>query len=133
MRDKGLDVPDPVLLADGAVDWATLKESMSQDPNFDENDSRTKSALDECSPILERVVMVDKQSPEDEIEFQDKSLDFAQCIREGGLDVPDPDFSDGTRSGNKTILTKIKSPDARVSKILDICKETAFGTGDSSR
>ena len=57
-----------------------------------------EAAHEECSPILEDAFgEPEEMSPEEEAEMRDNALAFAKCMREHGIDMPDPEFGDGGR------------------------------------
>ena len=130
LRDHGFDIPDPVLHADGSVDMGRLKESMTEDPRYE---TKSKKAFEDCLPLLEGATFSSKASPEDEIEIQDKLLEFAQCLRDKGFDVPDPDFSGDPKASMKPMIANLKGPDSRVQESVDSCNELIFGAGKSGK
>jgi hypothetical protein len=81
MRDQGLDVPDPEVDEDGGVQFKVTGGEADRDA--------MQKATEKCGmpPGAEL-------SEEDRAEMQDAALEFAQCLRDMGYDVPDPDFSD---------------------------------------
>lgn len=92
MRDEGIDWPDPATNADGSIDplgGLTLRDiAATGDPET------IQAAADVCSPLLDGASFL----PEDDgldAATQDSLLEFAQCLRDNGLDVDDPDFSAG--------------------------------------
>ncbi len=129
-RDHGFNIPDPEINADGTVDLGALKQSIAQDPK---NEARSKKAYDDCLPLLEGANFAKKGSPEDEIELQDNLLIFAKCLRDNGIDVPDPGSSDDSRGGMKSFLADLKGADSRVQKGIDECNELVFGAGKSGK
>jgi hypothetical protein len=70
--------------------------------------------------------LADDKKVEDEIEMQDKLLTFTQCLRDNGLEVQDPDFSEGSRSAMKPVVQDIKGSDPRVEEITDLCSEQVY-------
>ena len=95
LRGEGINVPDPELDADGTVNMMAFRQSMINDPNFNFQDPGTRQTIQKCVPLLQNASFAGQRSQEDEIELQDNLLEFAQCLRETGLDVRDPDFSVG--------------------------------------
>ena len=131
MRDHRINSPDPELNADGTINWEALKGGMAQDPKYA---TRSKEAFEDCLPLLEGITRAEETSPEDETELQDNLLRYAECLREGGLDVPDPDFSgDDKRAGMKTMGQDIKGADSRVQQIEAECTESIFGGGGGGK
>jgi hypothetical protein len=93
MRAEGIDLPDPdfsngprsgfrIQLGPGGVD--------PDDPKF-------RAARETCEPIL--ATLRQQFDPERQEEFQEAALAFAKCMREHGIDIPDPDFSGGQPGG----------------------------------
>jgi hypothetical protein len=88
MREQGIDVPDPDFSGGGGGGGLFGPNS-----DIDPNDPDFQAAQEECGDILQR--SAPQISEEQQQEFQDTLLEFAQCMREHGVDVPDPDFSGG--------------------------------------
>ena len=128
MRDNGLDVSDPVLHSDGTVNWMALKEDIANDPNYQ---SKSKAALNDCLPVLEGATFSKKQSKENEVELQDRLLEFAQCLRDSGIDVPDPQVRDDTRGSMKSVLEGLRGAGSRIERIIDSCSDSIFGSSGS--
>ena len=127
MRGEGFDVSDPVLNADGSVDLSEVRKSIAQNPEFDIRDSKTLDSLDRCLPILQDATFAQIPSQEDEIEFQDSLLGFAECVRSRGIEIPDPDFSDGPRVAITKMLSSIDVSDSVVQENIEICSQKYFG------
>jgi hypothetical protein len=80
MRDNGVQLPDPVDGQPGSMYEGVDQES----PAFQQAD-------EVCSPILQGTVEERKQqNSEDAEQQQDEMLSLAQCLRDHGIDVPDP-------------------------------------------
>jgi hypothetical protein len=108
MRDEGVDIPDPTRDADGdlvisgngiEIGGGEGGASTSSD-NGDEGDEgpsftpeEMEAAEEVCGPPPG--LGAGDISEEDQQAMQDAALEFAQCMREEGIeDFPDPDFSD---------------------------------------
>jgi hypothetical protein len=130
MRDHGIDTPDPELNADGTIDWEPLKDGIAQDPNYE---SRSEKAFEDCLPLLAGITASEKESAEDDIELQDDLLRFAQCLRDEGIDVPDPGFSGDPRKGMGSVKEVLKGADSRVERSFYMCNELVFGSGESGK
>ena len=91
MREHGVDMLDPegsdglIRVAPGTGGGADAVEQP-----FDENFAEAEKA---CRHLLDDLVQ-GQDAPVDPKE-QDRALKFAQCMREHGVDMPDPDFSRG--------------------------------------
>lgn len=86
LRDEGLDAGDPTLNADGSVDLSSIR---TQD--IDPSDPDVQAALESCGELLEGVTLIGEDI--DQTEFEDSILATAQCLRDAGFDVDDPDLS----------------------------------------
>jgi hypothetical protein len=93
MRDHGVDMPDPVAGEGGRVMMGSgpgsgeLRVNTSGPPaGFEEADAA-------CRHFLQDLIG-DGAGPIDPKE-QDRALKFAQCMRDNGVDMPDPDFTGG--------------------------------------
>lgn len=87
MRDGGIDFPDPIVDADGNVGFDL--NAMSDLSEVDETE--IEAAFEPCAQYLEGVNFGFERIFE--TEFQDQVVAFAGCMRENGIDMPDPDFS----------------------------------------
>ena len=82
MRKEGINFPDPTFDIDG-------------NPQFDnleiENEEEFESAFENCEDILRNALPEQFDlDPEVEAALVDASLEFSQCMREQGIDFPDP-------------------------------------------
>jgi hypothetical protein len=127
MRDHGFDTPDPELNADGTVNLDALRISISEDPEFDIQSRETINAFQKCTPLLEGATFARSPSQEDEVEFQDNLLQFAQCLRDDGVDVPDPDFSNGTRAAMVSLFQKVDPTNSHVQESMELCRSSFTG------
>ena len=130
MRDNGVEFPDPIVEADGTIAFGlrpgrggggqgeTL-QNIGRDPDL-------PAARAACQPIIEGVALGPGGSNIDEtqIEQMDRLLEFSQCMRDNGIDVPDPDpniFSPG--SGGGSPFGDIDFDDTDVSAAFEVCGE----------
>ena len=82
MREEGINFPDPTFDIDG-------------NPQFDnleiENEEEFESAFENCEDILRDALPEQCDlDPEVEAALVDASLEFSQCMRDQGIDFPDP-------------------------------------------
>ena len=82
MREEGVNFPDPTFDIDG-------------NPQFDnleiENEEEFENAFENCEDILRNALPEQFDlDPEVEAALVDASLEFSQCMREQGIDFPDP-------------------------------------------
>lgn len=89
MREHGVDVPDPVVEGDRV----TIRGGAGARRLDDVDSERFEKAQEECGPPLGRGGRGPQLTPEQRQEMQDAMLEFAKCMREHGVDLPDPEFS----------------------------------------
>jgi hypothetical protein len=88
LRDQGIDVPDPDFEAAPGAMRERLREA-----GIDVDDPRVQAAIRTCQPLLLGILQT--LTPEQVQAFRDAMVDYAACMREQGVDLPDPDFSQG--------------------------------------
>jgi hypothetical protein len=86
MRKEGVDFPDPDF-SGGPGGGARILLG----PNSDPDDPKFQAAQEKCEPILANLRQ--QFDPAEQEERQEAALAFAKCMREHGIDMPDPDLS----------------------------------------
>jgi hypothetical protein len=108
MRDEGVDIPDPTRDADGNLvisgngieiggGGGASTSSDNGDSEGDEGPSFTPEELEAAEEACGPPPGLDPgdMSEEDQQAMEEAALEFAQCMRDEGIeDFPDPDFSD---------------------------------------
>jgi hypothetical protein len=95
MRDNGIeDFPDPQIDENGGI---TISGPAGGDegPPSDQDIEDLEAAMEACQDLLPQGLGPGEISQEDQAAFQDAMLEYAQCMRDQGIDFPDPDFSEG--------------------------------------
>jgi hypothetical protein len=106
MREHGVDFPDPV---NGRFEFRST-------PGDDQ--AKVQEAQEACQDILE-----DAAPPLDEeqqAEMQDALLAFARCMREHGIDFPDPQFEEG--GGALQMLPEGTEDDPKFDEAQEACQ-----------
>ena len=123
MREHGFkDVKDPALNADGSINWEPIKQSFGQ---LDRKNVKLRKAYEDCLPLLDDVTRTKRDTGEDKEEVKDQLLKYAECLREKGLKVPDPDFSPG---GNMKGFLSDLPPTVKTRRIQTECESIVYGT-----
>ena len=130
VREHGLNVSDPEVNADGTVNLRAIKDDLA---NNTVGKVKSGEILDKCLPLLQGATFSKKESAEDQIELQDRLLEFAQCLRDYGHNVRDPIFSDDGRLSKETMFAELKGSDSRVQRSINSCSERVFGVGKSGK
>jgi hypothetical protein len=97
MRENGIEgFQDPELDEDGRITFGRSAGDgdVDQAPGPGDLDE-FEDAMQACRDLLPEGLGPGNISPEEEAAFQDALLKYAQCMREHGIDMPDPDFSEG--------------------------------------
>lgn len=86
VREAGFDqMPDPTVNGDGSVQLVPPgQQQLLGDPDF-------QDAAEGCVALIEEATFF--ANAPDISDFEDDLLAFAQCLRDNGLDVDDPDLS----------------------------------------
>ncbi len=108
MREHGIDMPDPTITGDGgvmiAIGGSAETEGDAPDPK------EFEAANKDCQHFMEDAMgQFEPPSEEDQKKMQEQALEFAKCMREHGIDMPDPQFSAG---GAFSIGVSVGGPDS---------------------
>ena len=128
MRDNGVDFPDPTLDADGSVDFG-VGPGAGGAGGFDPQGDGVQEAFAECQSALEGASFLPGDG--DLTELEDDLLAFAECLRDQGLDVDDPDldsFGPGAGDGSATPFGEGFDPaDPANADAIEACQGTFTG------
>jgi hypothetical protein len=96
MRENGVNIPDPQIDEDGRLSFA---QGLG---GIDPNDPDVEAAFEACQEELPDIGQAIEFDPDQEAALADAQLEFARCMRENGVDIPDPTgdgFTIGPDSG----------------------------------
>ncbi len=113
MREQGIEMPDP-----GSDGGGVVTMQVDEDMDFGAFDE----AAQECDSILDAAFGEFEMSPEQEAEMMDQELALAQCMRDNGIDWPDP-----SGDGNLTIELGDDVDPETVNAAMETCMKDAFG------
>jgi hypothetical protein len=91
MREHGVDMPDPDTSGGPGVVTFKASGSASAGTKLDADTNKFQEANDACKDLLGDVGPMN-MSPEQQQEMQDQALAFSRCMREHGVNMPDPTF-----------------------------------------
>ena len=96
MRDHGVDMPDPQFDGGGGPGGGVVVAEVPRGtgPRIDPESEVFQEADEACRPIMEDVAPDIELTPEEEAEMRDQALAFAECMRDHGVDMPDPQFGE---------------------------------------
>jgi hypothetical protein len=112
MREHGVDMEDP-----GPEGGVLLKAG----PGSKNSPSTVQRAEEACRKYMEKV-KPPELSPEQEREFKERALAFARCMREQGIDMPDPVFS-GDGRVQQEFRGRINPEDPRFQEAQEECSK----------
>jgi hypothetical protein len=122
MRDNGIpDFPDPTVDEDGNVQIFGRRGGSGQPP-VDPQSQQFQDAVDACRELLPTQTL----TPEDQSAAQDQLLAMTQCMRDHGIDVPDPDFSE-EGGGPRSVFEGVDTNDPNVRAALEECQAQIGG------
>ncbi|MGC2240084.1 MAG: hypothetical protein WA726_04540 [Acidimicrobiia bacterium] len=130
MRDNGVEMEDPTVDGDGNVipgRPTNLPQpgSGGQDGPGGAFGEELRSAFEACGDLLSGTAF--GFTPEDLTAIQDQLLEFAQCLRDQGLDVADPDLSNlaggGDGGGRGRGLFGLDFQDPDVQTAVEACQD----------
>lgn len=96
LRGEGLDVPDPTVDAEGNLQMGGPGGGGGGGGPAGDPEA-FQAAMEVCGDIPEGAV--GGPGEVDSAEFEDAALAFAECMREAGVDVGDPDLGGGPGGG----------------------------------
>ena len=141
MRENGVDFPDPVVEADGTVIFGFRPggggDGLGRLGEIG-RDSDLPAARQACGGMLEGLAFGPGQGGFDPIELQDTLLEFAQCMRDNGVDMGDPDLSRfGPGGGDDEPpggpFGEIDGDDPDVAAAFEVCQQQLPGLGPGGR
>jgi hypothetical protein len=83
MREHGVDFPDPV---NGRLEFRSTPGDQADQQEVQEAQQACQHLLEDAAPPVD---------DEQQAELREATLAFARCMREHGVDYPDPQFQDG--------------------------------------
>lgn len=89
MRDNGIDIGDPTVDSDGNASFGGFGRIGGDGDGPPEG---IQEAFEECGNLLEDLQLGFQDR--DFTDFEDTLLVLAECMRDNGIDMDDPDFSD---------------------------------------
>ena len=139
MREHGVDTPDPTFDGKGAsvIMSAAAPADSGGGAAFGGPDDETfKAAAEACQSIMDAVEQsMPKPSAEEEAKMCDNALKFAQCMREHGVDMPDPTFDS---TGKSSAIIKGEGDDSgppvdvdKFNEAASACQAEGLGGGFS--
>lgn len=116
LREQGIDVEDPG--QGGGLRFRRGRGENPEGPTF-EDSGRFEEAAEKCREKYPDAAPPEL-SEEQRQEFQDQALAFARCMREQGIDMPDPEFGEG---GRMTQRMERPADEERFREAEEACKE----------
>lgn len=128
MRDHGIDMPDPQRVGTGGI-------KLTARGKLNPNDPKMKAAQEACQKYM-KVGGGQTMDPARRAWLQEAALKYARCMRQHGVDMPDPQFSKnggltmrfGAGSKNGSGGSPGPNPDSPAFKTADKACHSYLGT-----
>ncbi len=137
MRDHGVDMEDPTVDSEGNLGFGAFR-GPGQDGEQTGPPEGFREAIDQCRPMLEGLELGFGQG--DQTELQDTLLEYAQCMRDNGYAMDDPDLSSfgpgtdgGERGAGSGPFGEVDFDDPAFQTAQSVCEDVLGGFGPGSR
>ena len=94
LREQGVEVGDPSMSADGSMQMPPIEFVGSPDEDPEAAMAEMDAIFAECESHLDGIALT-ASDPGAGVAFEDALLEYAGCMRDQGIDMPDPDLSGG--------------------------------------
>jgi hypothetical protein len=131
MEEHGVDIQVAPVEADGSGGGGMVlrtegggpaDEGSADMPSKDEMDAANEA----CQPLMDKVIQnAPKPDPEEMAQMKEQALQFAQCMRDNGVDMPDPQFEEN--GGMTQSLGEEQGKDPDMESATETCKEYMLG------
>jgi hypothetical protein len=134
MREHGVDMPDPDVSGGDGNGPGEVRINIGGGPG-DVDAPAMKAAQEACQPALDAAMQqagAGKLDPAEEARMHENALRFAQCMRDHGVDMPDPTFAGGgvqTHIGGPGEVGSGPDPDSPVFRDAQKACEDLLGKG----
>jgi hypothetical protein len=126
MREHGVDVEDPKVDSEGRVQIRVRGPVGGGERGTAGPSPAEQKAAEACQGIMQDALPNGgRLTAEQRAEFEDRALRFAKCMRQHGVDMPDPDFSQG--GIRMQIRGKINPNDPSFQKAQEACQSLLPG------
>jgi hypothetical protein len=131
MREEGIDFPDPQFDANGQIQLGAGGRAAN---GLDFRNEDFQAAFEKCQDKLQG--LGPNFDPQQQAELQDSLVEFAQCMRDNGVDMadPQPGSGGGFALGGPNADTDFNSPEfkAAQAKCQDKLGQLSFPGGPGS-
>jgi hypothetical protein len=128
LRDGGIDIDDPIIDENGNPQLPPIEDQTVVPDGGDFEPDATMKAMDDvmagCQHHLDGLTF-NATEHGDLVDIQDTFVAYAQCMRDHGIDMPDPDFS----AGGMIDLSSADPSDDGYEEAHGECKEVFTGSG----
>lgn len=134
MRDEGVDMEDPIVDADGNLGFGGFRGPGGGQDQSGQPDG-FREAIDVCRPMLDGLELGFGRG--DQTDFQDTLLEYAQCMRDNGYAMDDPDLTtfgpgsgeEGTENERRGPFGDVDFEDAAFQAAQTVCGDVLVGFG----
>jgi hypothetical protein len=133
MKEQGVDIQMAGTAADGTDGGGMIMRveggGRGEDPPEDlPSEEEMDAANEACQPLMEKVIQnAPKPDPEEVARMKEQALEFAQCMRDNGVDMPDPEFSEDGGGITQSIGGPDEAEDPDMESAMQTCRELMKG------
>src|SRR5690349_12148340 len=132
MEEHGVDIQIAATAADGSDGGGMIMRTEGgpgEDPPEDLPSKEEMDAANEaCQPLMEKVIQnAPKPDPEEMARMKEQALQFAQCMRYNGVDMPDPEFSEDGAGITQSPDVPYRSEESDIETAMQTCREYMKG------
>ncbi len=120
MRSEGIDFPDPEVDAVGSVNFGFGNGGGDAARTFARDDDFAE-AREACGDLIDGASFL--RSADDLTELEDTFLAAAECLRDEGIDVGDPDFGGGGAGGGGPFGADFDADDPATAAAIEACED----------
>jgi hypothetical protein len=132
MKEHGVDIQMAPVEGDGTggggmvtrTEAGAAGDAPEDMPSMEE----MEAANEECQPLMEKVIQnAPKPDPEEMARMKEQALQFAQCMRDNGVDMPDPEFSEDGGGITQSLGGPGETEDPDMETAMQTCREFMRG------
>jgi hypothetical protein len=133
MKEHGVDIQMAATAADGSDGGGMIMRTEGGGPGEDPPEDlpsteEMDAANEECQPLMEKVIQnAPKPDPEEMARMKEQALQFAQCMRDNGVDMPDPEFSEDGGGITQSLGGPGQTEDPDMETAMQTCREFMKG------
>ena len=133
MEEHGVDIQMAATAVDGSDGGGMIMRTEGGGPGEDApedmpSEEEMAAANEACQPLMEKVIQnAPEPDPEEMARMKEQALQYAQCMRDNGVDMPDPEFSEDGGGITQSIGGPDQAEDPDMESAMAACDELMKG------